>query len=83
MTTRIELGRTLCAMPGIDAVTAVGDHSLIATVVLASFRQQAEALRHESVWKSLSDMLEFSELKNVEFMVAGTPGENADVSASS
>jgi hypothetical protein len=32
-------------MPGIDAVTVVGDYSLIATVVSASFRQQDEALR--------------------------------------
>ncbi len=48
MTTRDELKLALKAMPGVDAVTVVGDHNLIATVVSASFRQQDEALRQES-----------------------------------
>lgn len=83
MTTRIELERTLSAMPGIDAVTVVGDHSLIATVVSASFRQQDEALRQENVWRYLSDTLGSSELQNVEFIFTSTPEENAAVSSAS
>ncbi len=77
MTTRIELERTLSAMPGIDTVTVVGDYSLIATVVSASFRQQDEALRQENVWSYLSDSLGSSELQNVEFIFTITPEENA------
>ena len=83
MTTRIELERTLSAMPGIDAVTVVGDYSLIATVVSASFRQQDEALRQENVWRYLSDTLGSSELQNVEFIITSTPEENAAVSSAS
>lgn len=83
MTTRIELERTLSAMPGIDAVTVVGDYSLIATVVSASFRQQDEALRQENVWRYLNDMLGSSELRNVEFVFTSTPEENAAVSSTS
>jgi acid stress-induced BolA-like protein IbaG/YrbA len=83
MTTRIELERTLSAMPGIDAVTVVGDYSLIATVVSASFRQQDEALRQENVWRYLSDTLGSSELQNVEFIFTSTLEENAAVSSSS
>ncbi|MCX5954588.1 MAG: hypothetical protein NTZ40_14105 [Cyanobacteria bacterium] len=83
MTTRIELERTLSAMPGIDAVTVVGDYSLIATVVSASFRQQDEALRQENVWRYLSDTLGSSELQNVEFIFTRTPEENAAVSSAS
>ncbi len=83
MTTRVELERTLSAMPGIDAVTVVGGLSLIATVVSASFRQQDEAVRQESVWKYLSDTIGSSELKNVEFIFTSTPEEYAAVSASS
>ena len=83
MTTRDELERTLSAMPGIDAVTVVGGLSLIATVVSASFRQQDEAVRQESVWRYLSDTIESSELKNVEFIFTSTPEKYAAVSASS
>lgn len=83
MTTQIELERTLSAMPGIDAVTVVGDYSLIATVVSASFRQQDEALRQENVWRYLNDMLGSSELRNVEFVFTSTPEENAAVSSTS
>jgi acid stress-induced BolA-like protein IbaG/YrbA len=83
MTTRIELERTLSAMPGIDAVTVVGDYSLIAKVVSASFRQQDEALRQENVWRYLSDTLGSSELQNVEFIFTSTLEENAAVSSSS
>ena len=83
MTTRIDLERTLSAMPGIDAVTVVGDYSLIATVVSASFRQQDEALRQENVWRYLNDMLGSSELRNVEFVFTSTPEENAAVSSTS
>jgi len=83
MTTRIELERTLSAMPGIDAVTVVGDYSLIATVVSASFRQQDEALRQENVWRYLSDTLGSSELQNVEFIFTSTLEENAAVSSPS
>ena len=83
MTTRIELERTLSAMPGIDAVTVVGDYSLIATVVSASFRQQDEALRQENVWRYLIDTLGSSELQNVEFIFTRTPEENAAVSSAS
>jgi acid stress-induced BolA-like protein IbaG/YrbA len=70
-------------MPGIDAVTVVGDYSLIATVVSASFRQQDEALRQENVWRYLNDMLGSSELRNVEFVFTSTPEENAAVSSTS
>jgi acid stress-induced BolA-like protein IbaG/YrbA len=83
MATRIELEQTLSAMPGIETVTVVGDHSLIATVVSASFRQQDEALRQEDVWKYLSEKLGSSELKNVEFIFTSTPEENAAVSSPS
>jgi len=83
MTTRIELESTLSAMPGIDAVTVVGDYSLIATVVSASFRQQDEALRQENVWRYLSDTLGSSELQNVEFIFTSTLEENAAVSSPS
>ena len=83
MTTRIELERTLSAMPGIDAVTVVGDYSLIAKVVSASFRQQDEALRQENVWRYLSDTLGSSELQNVEFIFTSTLEENAAVSSPS
>ena len=83
MTTRIELERTLSAMPGIDAVTVVGDYSLIATVVSASFRQQDEALRQENVWRYLSDTVGSSELQNVEFIFTSTLEENAAVSSPS
>ena len=83
MTTRNELQRTLSAMPGIDVVTVVGDYSLIATVVSASFRQQDEALRQENVWRYLSDTLGSSKLQNIEFIFTSTPEENAAVSSSS
>jgi acid stress-induced BolA-like protein IbaG/YrbA len=53
---------------------------LIATVVSASFRQQDEALRQESVWKYLSDKLGSSEINNVEFIFTSTPEENSAVS---
>jgi acid stress-induced BolA-like protein IbaG/YrbA len=66
-------------MPGIDTVTVVGDYNLIATVVSASFQQQDEALRQETVWKYLSDMLGSDDLKNVEFIFTSTPEEDAAV----
>jgi acid stress-induced BolA-like protein IbaG/YrbA len=81
MTTRDELEQTLAAMPGVDTVTVVGDYGLIATVVSASFRQQDEALRQESVWKYLSDKLGSNELNNVEFIFTSTPEEDSAVSA--
>ena len=83
MTTRDELEQTLATMPGVDTVTVVGDYGLIATVVSASFRQQDEALRQESVWKYLSDKLGTSELNNVEFIFTSTPEEDSAVSAPS
>ena len=83
MTTRDELELTLKEMPGVDAVTVVGDHNLIATVVSASFRQQDEALRQESVWRYLSDTLGSSKLNNVEFIFTSTPEEDSSVSAPS
>jgi hypothetical protein len=83
MTTRDELELTLKEMPGVDAVTVVGDYGLVATVVSASFRQQDEALRQESVWKYLSDKLGPGKLNNVEFIFTSTPEENSAITASS
>lgn len=81
MTTRDELERTLSEMPGINDVKVVGEYSLIATVVSASFAQQDEALRQENVWKYLSDTLGSDELQNIEFIFTSTPEENAAVSS--
>ncbi len=83
MTTRSELERTLSEMAGIESVSVVGVHSLIATVVSTSFRDQDEALRQEMVWKFLNDALGADELENVEFIFTRTPEENAAISAPS
>jgi acid stress-induced BolA-like protein IbaG/YrbA len=83
MTTRSELERTLSEMAGIESVSVVGVHSLIATVVSTCFRDQDEALRQEMVWKFLNDALGADELENVEFIFTSTPEENAAISAPS
>lgn len=82
MATQIELERLL-AIPGIESVTVVGNHNLIAMVVSSLFSYQDEALRHENVWKYLSDRFRSSELKNVESLFTNTPEEHAALSSPS
>ena len=77
MATRIELEHALSGMPGIEEVTVVGDHSLIATVVSRSFKDLDEAFRQEAVWKYLREKLGSIALQNVEFIFTNTPEENA------
>jgi acid stress-induced BolA-like protein IbaG/YrbA len=69
MATRIELEHALSGMPGIEEVTVVGDHSLIATVVSRSFKDLDEAFRQEAVWKYLREKLGSIALQNVEFTI--------------
>ncbi|MFM8441862.1 MAG: hypothetical protein ACKN9W_00795 [Methylococcus sp.] len=77
MATRIELEHALSGMPGIESVTVVGNHSLIATVVSRSFKDLDEAFRQEEVWKYLREQHKSIELQNVEFIFTNTPEENA------
>jgi acid stress-induced BolA-like protein IbaG/YrbA len=77
MATRAQLENALTAMPNITEATVVGEHSLIATVVSETFRDQDEALRQEIVWRYLRQQLGSGELQNVEFIFTNTPEENA------
>lgn len=77
MATRTVLEQALAAMPNVDASTVVGDGTLVATVVSASFRGQDEAQRQEVVWSYLRGKLGPDGLQNIEFIFTNTPEENA------
>lgn len=77
MATRAELEQTLTTMPNVDAAMVIGEHSLIATVVSGSFRDQNEAQRQETVWGYLRRQLGSGALQNIEFIFTNTPEENA------
>lgn len=77
MVTRTELENALKRMPDVDHATVVGEHSLIATVVSGSFREQDEARRQETVWRYLRAQLGAGALQNVEFIFTNTPEEAA------
>lgn len=77
MATRTKLEDALRRMPDIDRTSVVGEHSLIATVVSESFREQDEARRQETVWRYLRVQLGSGALQNIEFIFTDTPEEAA------
>ena len=79
MLAKSRLAQALKEFPAgaIDVVQVVGDVTLIATVVSASFSGQHEADRQAAVWSHLHSSLPDNDLRSIEFVLTNTPDEHA------
>lgn len=75
MATKAELEEALRTFPGSPEVTVVGNGTLVATIVSASFAGEDEGERQARVWDHLAAHLGESKMQNVEFIFTNAPGD--------